>query len=140
VVAADGTKDVSARETGTEGMIAGALRTLAVGWPLSPVLWTCPRRKLQRNERLLGRPAMVNYYLVILIDELRAEGVADPLAQRFTLAALWDDLASLAGESPPASVRAYLADGAAATISPATPGRCLIAGGTPQDTDGVVGS
>lgn len=52
---------------------------------------------------------MINHYLSILTDELRAEGVADPLAQPFTLAALWDDLAAMAAEAPPAAVRRYLA-------------------------------
>ncbi len=42
---------------------------------------------------------MINRYLSILIDELRAEGIADPLAQSFTLAALWDDLATLVDEA-----------------------------------------
>lgn len=52
---------------------------------------------------------MINHYLSILTDTLRAEGCADPLAHPLTLAALWDDLAALAGETPPASVRGYLA-------------------------------
>lgn len=48
---------------------------------------------------------MVNRYLALLVEELRAEGLADPLAEAFTLAALWDDLARLAGETPPPAVR-----------------------------------
>jgi hypothetical protein len=52
---------------------------------------------------------MINRYLSALVDEMSAEGIADPLAQPFTLAALWDDLAALAGEAPPAPVREYLA-------------------------------
>ncbi len=49
---------------------------------------------------------MINRHLSVLVDQLRAEGIADPLAQRFTLAALWDDLATIADESPPAAVGA----------------------------------
>ncbi len=51
---------------------------------------------------------MINHHLTILVDQLRAEGIADPLAQSFTLAALWDDLAAIVGESPPAAVEAVL--------------------------------
>ena len=61
---------------------------------------------------------MINRYLSILTDELRAEGIADPLAHPFTLAALWDDLATLAGEALPASVRGYLGDDANESDSP----------------------
>jgi hypothetical protein len=44
VVAADGVNDVAARETATEGMIAGALRALATGRsPLSALLTTATR-------------------------------------------------------------------------------------------------
>jgi len=42
---------------------------------------------------------------LMLIDELRAEGLPDPLGTSFTLAALWDDLSCLAGETPPVAVR-----------------------------------
>jgi hypothetical protein len=49
----------------------------------------------------------VNALLLALVAELRAEDVPDPLNQRFTLAALWADLARLAGEAvPPAIVLA----------------------------------
>ncbi len=51
---------------------------------------------------------MINHHLSILVAQLRAEGIGDPLAQAFTLAALWDDLAAIAGESPPAAVGAVL--------------------------------
>ena len=63
---------------------------------------------------------MINRYLTILLHELRAEGIDDPLAQSFTLAALWDDLATLAGDAPPASVRGFLA-GEAGPCDPAPP-------------------
>ncbi len=51
---------------------------------------------------------MINHHLSVLVDQLCAEGIADPLAQSFTLAALWDDPAAIVGESPPADVRAVL--------------------------------
>ena len=43
--------------------------------------------------------------LAALVAEL-ADEIPDPLAQPFTLAALWSDLARLAGEEPPADVAA----------------------------------
>jgi hypothetical protein len=73
------------------------------------------RPQIRRQTR---RFSMINHYLSLLTDELRAEGVADPLAHPFTLAALWDDLAALAGEAPPAPVRGYLAGDAGAHDSP----------------------
>lgn len=82
------------------------------------------------------RSAMINRYLSILIDELRAEGIADPLAHSFTLAALWDDLATLAGELPPASVRGYLAGDMDANDPAPPPGGCLEVGGTSRDAGG----
>jgi hypothetical protein len=59
---------------------------------------------------------MINHHLSILVDQLRAEGIADPLAQRFTLAALWDDLATIADETPPTCVIAHLSDATPADI------------------------
>ncbi len=50
----------------------------------------------------------VNDALRALCDELAADGVPAPLAQSFTLAAVWADLARLAGEEPPAAVVALL--------------------------------
>ena len=83
---------------------------------------------------------MINRYLSILIDELRAEGIADPLAQSFTLAALWDDLATLAGEAPPASVRGYLAGETGANNSAAPPVGRAAGSGTSRDTGGAAGA
>ncbi len=40
-----------------------------------------------------------------LLEELQDGGVHDPLIASFTFAALWDDLARLAGETPPTLVR-----------------------------------
>ncbi len=50
----------------------------------------------------------VNALLLALVAELRAEDVPDPLNERFTLAAIWADLARLAGEPLPADVAAVL--------------------------------
>lgn len=54
---------------------------------------------------------MINRCMTLLSDELRAEGIRDPLVADFTFAALWDDLARLAGETPPAAVRCLHEDG-----------------------------
>lgn len=48
---------------------------------------------------------MINGYLTLLTEELLDDGVPDPLGQTFTLAALWEDLCRLAGETPPADIR-----------------------------------
>ncbi len=52
----------------------------------------------------------VNELMIALVDELAAGDVPDVLAQPLTLAALWDDLARLAGEEPPRWVAAALDD------------------------------
>ncbi|MDP9375017.1 MAG: hypothetical protein M3Q65_21730 [Chloroflexota bacterium] len=43
-----------------------------------------------------------------LCAELAADGVPHPLGQSFTLAALWHDLATIAGEDLPAAVVALV--------------------------------
>ena len=43
-----------------------------------------------------------------LCAELAADGVPHPLAQPLTLAALWADLATIAGEDVPAAVAALV--------------------------------
>lgn len=48
---------------------------------------------------------MIDRLMTTLMDELRHEGLPDPLGTSFTLAALWDGLARLAGETPPVAVR-----------------------------------
>ena len=53
---------------------------------------------------------MVNCYFALFVEELQAEGLVDPLAETFTLAAIWDDLARLVGESPPPAVRRRFED------------------------------
>jgi hypothetical protein len=35
---------------------------------------------------------MINQYFTLLVAELRENGIPDPLAQSFILAAIWDDL------------------------------------------------
>jgi len=50
----------------------------------------------------------VNTLMLALVAELHTEGIPDPLSTRLTLAALWDDLARLAGEELPADVAAAL--------------------------------
>lgn len=51
---------------------------------------------------------MINRCMTLLMDELVAEGVEDPLAQPFTLAAIWHDLCRHAGEDSPVGVRLWL--------------------------------
>ena len=53
---------------------------------------------------------MINQYLTLLVAELRENDIPDPLAQSFTLAAIWDDLCRLAGETPPPAVRRFFED------------------------------
>jgi hypothetical protein len=48
---------------------------------------------------------MINRLLTMLTEELRDEGLPDPLGASFTLAALWDDLPRLTGETPPTAVQ-----------------------------------
>ena len=60
----------------------------------------------------------VNRLLSALVAELAAGDVPDPCGQRFTLAALWLDLARLAGEEPPPAVRALVAAPAPTTTAP----------------------
>ncbi len=53
---------------------------------------------------------MINRLLSALVAELEAGDVPDPCGERFTLAALWLDLARLAGEELPAHVAAAVLD------------------------------
>lgn len=50
----------------------------------------------------------INDALQALAADLAAEGMADPLAEPITLAALWHDLCQLTGESLPNDVAALL--------------------------------
>lgn len=53
---------------------------------------------------------MINRTMTQLVDELRADDMADPLRERLLLAAIWDDLCRLAGETLPTHVRLALED------------------------------
>jgi len=52
----------------------------------------------------------INVLMSALVAELEAEEIVTPLAQRFTLANIWSDLARLAGEELPAAAVAVVAD------------------------------
>ena len=67
---------------------------------------------------------MIERHMLLLVEELREAGLADPLAETFTLAAIWDDLARLAGETPPPAVRRRFEDDGP-TGNPATWGPSL---------------
>ncbi|HEX5505310.1 MAG TPA: hypothetical protein VFW96_22015 [Thermomicrobiales bacterium] len=54
-----------------------------------------------------------------LVAELVAAGMPDPLDQRLTLAAIWDDLSRLGGERPPPAVRHLLTGDATPDAPPA---------------------
>ncbi len=60
--------------------------------------------------------------LAALVAELAEGGVPDPLAQRFTLAFVWADLARIAGEILPPEVAAVL-DAPACAVVPTVPRR-----------------
>jgi len=67
----------------------------------------------------------INAIMHAYVAEL-AEGVPAPLSQRFTLAAVWHDLAALVGELPPPEVAA-LVDGPAPRPRPVGPAKWLAA-------------
>ena len=69
---------------------------------------------------------MINQYLTLLVAELRENDIPDPLAQSFTLAAIWDDLCRLAGETPPSAVRRLFEDDSPLT-NPSNWGDVLVA-------------
>ncbi len=52
----------------------------------------------------------INRCMALLVDELLAADVPDPLRREFTLAAVWDDLARLGGETVPDEVRIALGE------------------------------
>jgi hypothetical protein len=52
----------------------------------------------------------INELMAALVAELQAEEVATPLAQRFTLANIWSDLARITGEELPAAALAVVGD------------------------------
>ena len=65
----------------------------------------------------------INDLLTMFCEELAAEGVPDVLAQSFTLAALWDDLARLAGEPLPRWVACAVAEAGRERVALTATGR-----------------
>lgn len=60
----------------------------------------------------------INDLMAALVAELEDGEIPTPLAQRFTLANIWADLARLAGEALPADARAVVGRALDATIEP----------------------
>jgi len=70
----------------------------------------------------------INDAMVLLVAELTEGEIPQPLAQSFTLATVWADLARLAGEVPPVAVRAIVGDTLDQVIEPLPrPGRGAVA-------------
>ncbi len=60
----------------------------------------------------------INDAMAALVAELEAGEVPAPLSTRFTLAAVWQDLARIAGEALPADALAVVGNALDATIEP----------------------
>ncbi len=60
----------------------------------------------------------INDIMALLVAELAEAEIPLPLAQSFTLAAVWQDLARLAGEALPAEALAVVGRALDATIEP----------------------
>ena len=60
----------------------------------------------------------INAIMALLVEELTEGEIPMPLAQEFTLAAVWQDLARLAGEELPAEAVAVVGRALDATIEP----------------------
>ncbi len=60
----------------------------------------------------------INAIMATLVAELTADEIPTPLAERFTLANVWADLARLAGEEPPAAVLALVGEALDAICEP----------------------
>ncbi len=60
----------------------------------------------------------LNDLMAALVAELADGEIPQPLSQRFTLAAVWQDLARLAGEELPAEALAVVGRALDATIEP----------------------
>lgn len=70
------------------------------------------RALLRPASRPLPTPATsINAVLIAFLAELVAGDVPDPLAQPFTLGAIWADLCRLAGETPPPMLAVLLPQG-----------------------------
>jgi hypothetical protein len=59
-------------------------------------------------QQVFSRPLTVAELMGRLVAELEADEVIDPLAQSFTLAGIWSDLARLAGEPLPHAAAAIV--------------------------------
>ncbi len=55
-----------------------------------------------------AKPMTINAIMAALVSELAEGEIPNPLAQRFTFASVWADLARLAGEPVPAEVAAIV--------------------------------
>ncbi len=60
----------------------------------------------------------INELMAALVAELAADEIPQPLAQRFTLANVWSDLARIAGEELPPEPLAVVGWALDATIEP----------------------
>ncbi len=60
----------------------------------------------------------INEIMATLVAELTADEIPAPLAERFTLAHVWSDLARLAGETPPAAVLVLVGESLDAICEP----------------------
>ncbi len=60
----------------------------------------------------------INDLMAALVAELTADEIPAPLSQRFTLAAIWQDLARLAGEALPTEALAVVGRALDATVEP----------------------
>ncbi len=60
----------------------------------------------------------INALMAALVAELTADEIPTPLAERFTLAHVWVDLARLAGEELPAEVLALVGEALDAICEP----------------------
>lgn len=60
----------------------------------------------------------INALMAALVAELTENEIPNPLAERFTLANVWADLARLAGEKPPAPVLALVGEALDAICEP----------------------
>jgi len=63
-------------------------------------------------------PMSINDAMTLLVAELEDGEIPQPLAQSFTLATVWQDLARLAGEALPADASAVVGRVLDATIEP----------------------
>ncbi len=60
----------------------------------------------------------INDIMALLVEELTEGEIPMPLAQEFTLANIWSDLARIAGEELPANALAVVGRALDATIEP----------------------